>query len=147
MVIKAERENLPHAAALAAELWPGHTPDELLAKFEAFSPEEGVVFLAKEDGAFVGFAQCQLRHDYVEGTDSSPVGYLEGIYVREEYRGRGLARALLSACEDWALEQGCLEFASDCELDNGGSIAFHLGTGFAEANRVVCFTKRLEEKA
>ena len=147
MVIKAERENLPHAAALAAELWPHAAPDELLAEFEGFSPEEGAVFLAKEGGAFAGFAQCQLRHDYVEGTDSSPVGYLEGVYVREEYRGRGLARALLSACEDWAREQGCLEFASDCELDNGGSIAFHLGTGFAETNRIVCFTKRLEEKA
>lgn len=147
MVVKAEPTDLSHAAALAAELWPGHTPDELLAEFEGFSPGEGAVFLAKEDGAFAGFAQCQLRHDYVEGTDSSPVGYLEGIYVREEYRGRGLARALLSACEDWAREQGCLEFASDCELDNEVSITFHLGTGFAEANRIVCFAKRLEEKA
>lgn len=147
MVIKAERENLPHAAALAAELWPHAASDELLAEFEAFSPEEGAVFLAVEGDTPVGFAQCQLRHDYVEGTDSSPVGYLEGIYVREEYRGRGLAKALLSACENWAREQNCLEFASDCELDNGGSIAFHLGTGFTEANRIVCFTKRLGEEA
>ena len=147
MVIKAERKNLTQAAALACELWPHAAPDELVAEFEAFSPEEGAVFLAVEGGAFAGFAQCQLRHDYVEGTDTSPVGYLEGVYVREEYRGRGLARALLSACEDWAREQGCLEFASDCELDNGASIAFHLGTGFAEANRIVCFTKRLGEKA
>ena len=38
------------------------------------------------DGCAVGFAQCGLRRDYVEGTDSSPVGYLEGIFIKEEYR-------------------------------------------------------------
>ncbi|MBD5099335.1 MAG: GNAT family N-acetyltransferase [Clostridiales bacterium] len=147
MILKADGENLAHAAALACELWPGHTPEELLAELEALSRSEGAVFLAVEDGAPAGFAQCQLRHDYVEGTGTSPVGYLEGVYVREEYRGRGLAKELLRACEGWAREQGCLEFASDCELDNGVSIAFHLGSGFAEANRIVCFTKRLGEEA
>ena len=35
----------------------------------------------------IGFAQCTLRNDYVEGSSSSPVGYLEGIYVKDEYRG------------------------------------------------------------
>ncbi len=147
MILKADGENLAHAAALACELWPHNTQDGLLAELEALAPEEGVIFLDVEDGVPAGFAQCQLRHDYVEGTDSSPVGYLEGIYVREAYRGRGLAKALLSACEGWAQEQGCAEFASDCELDNGGSIAFHLGSGFTEANRIVCFTKRLGEEA
>ena len=99
MILKADGENLAHAAALACELWPHNTQDGLLAELEALAPEEGVIFLDVEDGVPAGFAQCQLRHDYVEGTDSSPVGYLEGIYVREAYRGRGLAKALLSACE------------------------------------------------
>ena len=58
------------------------------------------MFLAVEDGAPAGFAQCQLRHDYVEGTRGGPVGYLEGIYVRTGFRRRGVAAALLSACED-----------------------------------------------
>lgn len=146
-IARATGEALLHAAALACELWPGHTPDGLLAEWEALAPEESAFFLAEEEGAFAGFAQCQLRHDYVEGTGSSPVGYLEGIYVREPYRGRGLALALLSACEGWAAERGCVEFASDCELDNAGSITFHLGVGFAEVNRIVCFTKRLREEA
>ena len=102
--------------------------------------DEAAFFLA-EGGT--GFAQCQLRHDYVEGTDSSPVGYLEGIFVEESHRHRGLAKKLLTACEEWAREQGCREFASDCELDNTGSLAFHLSMGFAEANRIICLTKKL----
>ena len=91
----------------------------------------------------VGFAQCQLRHDYVEGTESSPVGYLEGIYVAEEYRKHGIARELLSVCETWAKGKGCAEFASDCELENTQSLQFHLNVGFEEANRIICFTKKL----
>ena len=147
MVLKAKQEHIAQAAILAAELWSGGTPEELAADLETLSPSEGAVFLAVENGVTAGFAQCQLRHDYVEGTRSSPVGYLEGIYVRKDFRGRGLARALLSACESWAREQGCLEFASDCAVDNGASITFHRSAGFDEANRIVCFTKRLGEEA
>ena len=91
----------------------------------------------------MGFAQCQLRHDYVEGTETSPVGYLEGIYVREGVRRQGVARKLLSACESWAKAQGCKEFASDCELDNTDSQRFHQAVGFEEANRIVAYVKKL----
>ena len=100
-------------------------------------------FLAYAENVPIGFAQCQLRHDYVEGTDSFPVGYLEGIYVTESYRHHGIAKRLLHACEVWAKEQGCTEFASDCELDNTQSLQFHLNVGFEEANRIICFTKKL----
>ena len=148
MVIKAEKEKLAQAAALAAELWPRHTPEELLAEFEQVSGAGGVLFLAMEGDTPVGFAQCRLRHDYVEGTDSSPVGYLEGVYVLEQYRRRSVARSLLAACEAWAAGRGCTEFASDCELHHTDSLRFHLGCGFHEANRIICLTKRLgtEEK-
>jgi len=71
------------------------------------------------------------------------VAYLEGIYVRDDCRRRGTAKELLSACEQWAKEKGCVEFASDCELDNSNSLAFHLGTGFAEVNRIICFVKKI----
>lgn len=91
----------------------------------------------------MGFAQCQLRCDYVEGTIHSPVGYLEGIFVREDHRRTGVAGKLLAACEDWARAMGCREFASDCELPNTDSLAFHLRLGFTEANRIICFTKKL----
>ena len=81
----------------------------------------------------------------VEGTDSSPVGYLEGIFVLEEYKKRGYAKELLGECQNWAKDQGCFEFASDCELDNEDGLKFHLKMGFAEANRIICFTKRLTD--
>ncbi len=41
--------------------------------------EDARFFIKYEGDIPAGFAQCQLRHDYVEGTETSPVGYLEGI--------------------------------------------------------------------
>lgn len=75
-------------------------------------------FLKYENEEPVAFAQCQLCYDYVEGTKTSPVGYLEGIFVKQEYCRKGYAKELLRACEAWAKEKGCTEFASDCEINN-----------------------------
>ena len=131
-------------AALAQQLWPHHEAAQLQEEFEPLLEDaNAAVFLAFSDDMPVGFAQCQLRHDYVEGTASSPVGYLEGIFVAPAYQKQGIARALLASCEKWAKEQGCSEFASDCELSNTNSLRFHLSMGFEEANRIICFTKKL----
>lgn len=144
MIRKAEIKDLHILSELACQLWPDHTVEEMQAEFfETIAKPDAAFFLACEEDVPVGFAQCQLRHDYVEGTDSSPVGYLEGIYVADGSRKQGIARELLSACENWAKEKGCTEFASDCELDNVQSLQFHLNVGFKEANRIICFTKKI----
>ncbi len=131
-------------AELACKLWPEHTAEEMTAEFRNLQAEkETAVFLFRTGGEAAGFAQCQLRHDYVEGTGTSPVGYLEGIYVREPFRKQGIARSLLRACEDWAREQGCTEFASDCELANAVSQEFHQAVGFKEANRIVAYVRKV----
>jgi len=144
MIRKAEMEDLPIIAELSCQLWPGHTMEEMQAEMaEILVKKNAAFFLAYGEDLPVGFAQCRLRHDYVEGTGSSPVGYLEGIYVAEDFRKHGIARDLLMAAESWAKEQGCSEFASDCELTNAESLRFHLSVGFEEANRIICFTKKL----
>lgn len=144
MIHKAELKEAHMVAGLALQLWPDHTFSGFEKEFaELLRKPDAAVFLAFDGDSPVGFAQCQLRHDYVEGTDSSPVGYLEGIFVAETHRRRGFAKLLLAACEVWAKQQGCMEFASDCELDNDESLRFHLNVGFEEANRIICFTKKL----
>ncbi len=140
---KAGEQALSDVAALAAKLWE-HPAQELAAEFsDLLGQGNTALFLAGQSGTAVGFAQCQLRHDYVEGTSTSPVGYLEGIYVEPAHRQHGVAAALLHACEAWAKRQGCTEFASDCELENADSLRFHQSIGFREANRIICFTKEL----
>ena len=144
MIRKAEIKDLAILAELACQLWPDHTVEEMRTEYAGtITKPDSTFFLAFAQETAVGFAQCQLRCDYVEGTDSSPVGYLEGIYVAEAYRKQGVAKALLTACESWVKTKGCCEFASDCEFTNTQSLQFHLRVGFEEANRIICFTKKL----
>lgn len=144
MIRNAKMADLPVLTELALELWPGHGADKMYFDLgRIMASGESVFFLAYEGDAPVGFAQCQLRHDYVEGAETSPVGYLEGIYVKEAARTQGFASQLMKSCEAWARSEGCMDFASDCEIDNAESLAFHLKLGFREANRIICFVKGL----
>ena len=120
------------------------TINELINEFsEIMTNGKSQFFLQYENNVPIGFAQCQLRYDYVEGTSTSPVGYLEGIFVKEGNRNKGYAKKLLAECEAWARESGCHEFASDCEIDNIDSFHFHKAMNFTEVNRIICFTKKL----
>ncbi|MCB9296392.1 MAG: GNAT family N-acetyltransferase [Lewinellaceae bacterium] len=138
-------ETLPALARLALELWPECRYEEEYRNAERLlrSPHDAVFLARAPDGACIAFIQLSLRHDYVEGTDSSPVGYVEGIYVQPGHRRTGIARRLVQAGEAWCREHGCAEMASDAEIDNLGSQAFHEGIGFEEVNRVVCYRKRI----
>ena len=127
MIQKATSKDCRILAELAVQMWDSHTAEELEVEFSETIPDDQSAFFIKYvNDSPVGFAQCGLRHDYVEGTESSPVGYLEGIFVEEGYRKQGFAKELLCACQQWAKDMGCTEFASDCELDNFESLQFHI---------------------
>ena len=144
-VRKADISDLNAIVSLAKALWPEQTTKDLNDELSALlDKSDACIMIAFKEKAPIGFAQCQLRYNYVEGTHSSPVGYLEGIYIKPSERNNGYARQLLSECESWAKQKECTEFASDCECNNFASIRFHLATGFKEANRIVCFTKQLK---
>ena len=130
--------------ALRTELWPEAPEDHPVEvrDFVANRPPDVECLVAEVAGSVVGFAEVGLR-PYAEGCLSSPVGYLEGIYVAPEARRGGVGRLLVEACEAWARRRGCREMASDRALDNDASGAFHLGVGFAEAHRIVCYRKAL----
>lgn len=125
-------------------MWDSHTLSELETDFATIiSSQNAACFIKYVEDQPIGFAQCQLRYDYVEGTETSPVGYLEGIFIQQEFRHKGLATELLQECQRWAKEKECSEFASDCEIDNIDSLKFHLAMGFEEANRIICFRKEI----
>ena len=91
----------------------------------------------------VGFIEGSIRGDYVNGTETSPVGFVEGVYVAPAWRRQGVARRLYAAIGDWAKARGCRELASDALLDNQVSQRAHLALGFRETERVVYFTRVL----
>ena len=72
-----------------------------------------------------------------------PVGFVEGWYVREPFRNRGVGRALMRAAEEWARRQGCIEMASDALIAEEGSHRAHQALGFEVVDRCVHFRKPL----
>ena len=130
-------------AEISRELWDDTdacAEDFLVERSNGNYPHE---FLYNENNEAVAFISLSLRRDYVEGTDSSPVGYLEGIFVKPAFRSRGIAKELFLFAKKWAISQGCTELASDCELDNEISKLFHMQLGFKEANCIICYTMDL----
>lgn len=100
MIRQAEKNEAMRVAELALLLWPNNDLAAFTKEFKTWiEDDEALILLALDQDYAVGFAQCQLRHEYVEGTDSSPVGYLEGLYVKEAYRMKGIANELVKSCE------------------------------------------------
>lgn len=128
---------------LRRALWPG-TREAHLAEMAAFldDPARYAQFVVEEGGTPAGLAEAAIRTDYVNGAQSSPVAFLEGLYVAPAFRRRGIARLLVAEVIRWARARGCHELASDAPLDNTASHAAHRALGFEESERVVFFRKR-----
>lgn len=125
-------------------LWPSTSLAEHAADIAAAldEPAEVLNLIARtEAGLPTGFAEASLRHDYVNGCKTSPVAFLEGIYVEPQFRGQGIARLLVDSIQSWALHHGCSELASDANIGNLASHGMHNALGFVETQRVVYFRK------
>jgi aminoglycoside 6'-N-acetyltransferase I len=124
-------------------IWP-EAPDEYMTfdMDEILANDDYFVIFACDGGKPIGLTEAQIR-DYGEGCETSPVGYLEGWYVQEDYRGKRIAGMMTQAAEDWIREKGCTEAASDTWLDNQPSIRAHLNMGYSEVERLVHYVKRL----
>lgn len=131
---------------LRLALWPDATADEHRG-YMAISlaqPERYLQLMVYDDRRQpLGFIEGSIRSDYVNGTESSPVGFIEGVYVVPARRRKGVARQLYAAIADWARARGCRELASDALVDNEVSQRAHRSLGFRETERVVYFTKVL----
>jgi aminoglycoside 6'-N-acetyltransferase I len=146
MITACRTIDQPGWLSLRQQLWPDSTRDEHVAEMASFLAERKryAQFMEYDDaGAALGFIEISIRSDYVNGTDTSPVAFLEGIFVMPEARRSGVAQRLVAEAEHWAKFMGCREFASDAPLDNTASHAMHSALGFTETERVVFFKKAL----
>ena len=144
MIIRAAvADDTDDWATMRAKLWPDVSLDdnrkEVVALLGSGSSEFAAFVASDQDGCVVGFAEAALRQDYVNGCDTSPVAFQEGIYVSPQYQGRGIGKRLALAVQGWAREHGYAELASDALIDNHASHVFHAAIGFVETERVVYF--------
>lgn len=124
-------------------LWPGCPPNQHTQEMKAILADcenQAVFGIPHPDGGLCGFLEASLRK-YAEGCMTSPVGYIEGLYVDPDFQRRGAGRSLVQRAEDWARQKGCREMASDCLIDNPISLAAHLALGYQEVERAIHFRK------
>src|SRR5947207_3770431 len=84
-------------------LWTDATADEHRAymAIALAQPERFLqLMIYDERRQPIGFIEGSIRGDYVNGTESSPVGFVEGVYVISAWRRRGIARQLFEAIGD-----------------------------------------------
>jgi len=131
-------------------LWPKASAEEhareLSLILEGKAPVTmPIVILVAEasDCVLAGFLEVDLRSHADGCNPSRPVGYVEGWYVSEDHRRRGIGRKLLAAAEDWARSQGCVEIASDTWIDNEVSQRVHEALGYEVVDRCVHYRKAL----
>ena len=82
--------------ALRAALWPEASNAEHLSGMADALARGHYIRLARgADGVAWGLVEASKRVDYVNGTESSPVAFLEGMYVVPEFRLQGVARTVV----------------------------------------------------
>jgi len=131
-------------ADMRASLWPDESLqahekaiDVLLVSKDAFG-----LIAETINGTAAGFAEIAIRK-YANGCESQPVPFLEGIWVRAQFRRQGVGTHLVEHIQAVLVAQGFQEIGSDTQIDNTISQAAHLGWGFCETERVVYFRKSL----
>ena len=132
--------------AMGLALWPRHQKEELEKEFRNIlaSKNNKVIIGEDKNGHAVAFINLSLRFEYVQGVSSSPVAYVEGIYVKPEYREQGIARELIMMAETWAKGKNCQELGSDAELTNVDSQKFHEKLGFSKIKTIVHYLKKVK---
>jgi GNAT superfamily N-acetyltransferase len=126
---QAEAGDVDEVAGLAAALAMSFefSASRLRENYPSLLAEDGACLLLAVDGdQSVGYL-LGFRHltFYANG----PVGWVEEIVVRDQERGGGIGRILMSAFEQWAAAQGCALVA----LATRRAAPFYRNLGYEES--------------
>ncbi len=139
---EVNKTNFEEWLMMGLDLWPHYTKSRLSEIFvEVLESEKEKAYVCRTKNEYAAFISVSIRFEYVPGSRSSPVGYVEGLYVKPHLRKKGIAKQLVQKGEEWASSKGCSQIASDVELENEHSYDFHRQIGFEEVQRVICLIK------
>ncbi len=91
------------------------------------TPEQAQIFVAHDEAArVIGMVSAQLVISTAVGARSA---WIEDMVVLEEFRGRGVGKALLARATEWAKFKGAKRVQLVADADNAPALDFykHLG--------------------
>ena len=144
-ILPVTEDSLEDWFLLCTQLWPRENPINLHQSLKRVlkNPQQQGFIIRTDKKDPIGFMNLSLRYDHVPGATESPVAYIEGIFISQQYRQAGLGNHLITLAEKWGKEKGCKEIASDTLLNNTNSQDFHKKAGFNEVERTVNYLKPL----
>lgn len=89
-------------------------------------PRSNPVLVAVLDGAVIGFVSGGSRQHWTGDTDA----YIGELVVEEDYVRCGVGRALVSALERWATDQGFRRITLETGTRNESALDFYRCIGF-----------------
>jgi ribosomal protein S18 acetylase RimI-like enzyme len=107
---------------------PGTVLDRVIADLSQHPAAR--IFLAEQEGKACGFATCFLGYSTFRGR---PLLNIHDIAVLPQWRGRGIARAILGAVADLARAEGCCKITLEVRDDNPAAEALYRSEGFGSA--------------
>ncbi len=141
----------------------------MIRELAEFEREPDQVTITEEELARDGFGKNPRFRAFIAEWDGHPAGYalifeyysswsgrglfLEDLFVRDAYRGRGIGKALLAAVARIAIDERCYGIHWEVLDWNEKAIEFYqeLGATFRDQWRPVCLSdealRRLAEKA
>ena len=105
--------------------------DEAMIREWIFEKKKAEVIFALENGVEVGFAV--FFHNFSTFLGRAGI-YLEDLFVKPEYRGRGHGKALITELARITVERGCGRLEWCCLDWNKPSIDFYLSLGAVQMN-------------
>ena len=131
-VRNAERQDVPVSLQFIKELADYEKMlDEVVADEDTletwiFDKQKAEVIFALEDGNEIGFAL--FFHNFSTFLGRSGI-YLEDLYIKPAFRGKGYGKAILKKLASIAVERGCGRLEWWCLDWNKPSIDFYLSLG------------------
>ena len=137
-LLSIQKDGFPQWQAMRSALYGSLNNERHQKEIEqAFASQDFFCyFLAGNGDRILGLVELASRN-IVDGCSSSPVAYLEGLYLKEEYRGKGFGKEAIGIILQWCKEKGFSELATDAELTNLKAQKFYQALGFQEIDRVV----------
>ena len=143
-ITKVTKKYFSDWVILGQEFWPRHSAEDIKKDFKRMldsKNERSFVCIDNEEP--IGFINLAIRTDYVEGSKTNPVGYLEGIYVKKAYRKKGIAKMLFKEAEKWFKTKKVREIGSDAMVQNVVSQKFHKSLSFKKGEILIHYIKKI----
>lgn len=109
-----------------------------------------VVYVYERNNKNLGGIIEATIHPNKEWCDTSPIGFIETLYVDIDLRKRGIATELVKAAEKWALKYGCREMAVDTDHYREKNILIYKALGYEmieykNKDNNICFKKYIKK--